>query len=137
MLPSETELQQRFAKQHSWQDRYRQIILLAKCLPSLPETDKQPQYLIQGCENRVWLLAKQAAGKLQLLGDSDGRIVKGLLAILLILAQDKTPSQILAIDFQQQLQQLHIAHELSQSKQVGITNIIKTLRQLAQQALET
>lgn len=38
-----------------WEDKYRQLILLGKQLPALPDECKAQAKEIAGCENRVWL----------------------------------------------------------------------------------
>ena len=44
-----------FSLHQQWEDRYRQLILLAKQLPPLPESLRQNELELTGCENRVWV----------------------------------------------------------------------------------
>lgn len=116
----------------NWQDRYRQIILLAKELPPFPHELCTENNQIDGCENRVWLSCQlQSEQTLTFMGDSEGRIVKGLMAILFILANNKTAQHIVDTDFLGFLQQLNVINELSQSRQLGINNIVERMKQLA------
>ena len=128
MLSQQT-LFELFSKQHNWQDRYRQLIALAKQLPDFPDLKKIESNQIYGCENRVWLTnEKQLDNTFTFQGDSEGRIVKGLLAILIIIANHKTAEQIQAIDFLAILKQLKITDELSQSRLQGIEKIIERIK---------
>ncbi|MBI0038597.1 cysteine desulfurase sulfur acceptor subunit CsdE [Gilliamella sp. B14384H2] len=128
MLSQQT-LFELFSKQHNWQDRYRQLIALAKQLPNFPDIKKIESNQIYGCENRVWLTnEKQLDNTFTFQGDSEGRIVKGLLAILIIIANHKTAEQIKAIDFLAILKQLKITDELSQSRLQGIEKIIERIK---------
>ncbi|WLT06670.1 cysteine desulfurase sulfur acceptor subunit CsdE [Gilliamella apis] len=128
MLSQQT-LFELFSKQHNWQDRYRQLIALAKQLPDFPDLKKIESNQIYGCENRVWLTnEKQLDNTFTFQGDSEGRIVKGLLAILIIIANHKTAEQIKAIDFLAILKQLKITDELSLSRQQGIEKIIESIK---------
>lgn len=128
MLSQQT-LFELFSKQHNWQDRYRQLIALAKQLPDFPDIKKIESNQIYGCENRVWLTnEKQLDNTFTFQGDSEGRIVKGLLAILIIIANHKTAEQIQAIDFLAILKQLKITDELSQSRLQGIEKIIERIK---------
>ena len=128
MLSQQT-LFELFSKQHNWQDRYRQLIALAKQLPDFPDIKKIESNQIYGCENRVWLTnEKQSDNTFTFQGDSEGRIVKGLLAILIITANHKTAEQIQAIDFLAILKQLKITDELSQSRLQGIEKIIERIK---------
>ena len=126
---SEQTLFELFSKQHNWQDRYRQLIALAKQLPDFPDLKKIESNQIYGCENRVWLTnEKQLDNTFTFQGDSEGRIVKGLLAILIIIANHKTAEQIKAIDFLAILKQLKITDELSLSRLQGIEKIIERIK---------
>ena len=126
---SQQDLTKLFLHQHNWQDRYRQLIVLAKQLPPMPEDLKTDENQVNGCENRVWLTCqKQNDNTFIFQGDSEGRIVKGLLAILIIIANHKTAKEIAAIDFQSLLNQLKITDELSQSRLQGLTKLIEYIQ---------
>ena len=126
---SQQDLTKLFLQQHNWQDRYRQLIVLAKQLPPMPEDLKTDENQVNGCENRVWLTyQKQNDNTFIFQGDSEGRIVKGLLAILIIIANHKTAEEIAAIDFQSLLSQLKIIDELSQSRLHGLTKLIELIQ---------
>ena len=74
------------------EDKYRQLIMLGKQLPALPDELKAQAKEIAGCENRVWLGYTVAEnGKMHFFGDSEGRIVRGLLAVLLTAVEGKPP----------------------------------------------
>ena len=126
---SQQNLTKLFLHQHNWQDRYRQLIVLAKQLPTMSEDLKTDENQVNGCENRVWLTyQKQNDNTFIFQGDSEGRIVKGLLAILIIIANHKTAKEIAAIDFQSLLNQLKITDELSQSRLQGLTKLIEYIQ---------
>ena len=126
---SQQDLTKLFLQQHNWQDRYRQLIVLAKQLPPMPEDLKTDENQVNGCENRVWLTyQKQNNNTFIFQGDSEGRIVKGLLAILIIIANHKTAEEIAAIDFQSLLSQLKIINGLSQSRLQGLTKLIERIQ---------
>lgn len=121
-----------FSRLHNWQDRYRQLIVLSKQLPDFPEDQKTDKNQVNGCENRVWLTyQKQSDNTFIFQGDSEGRIVKGLLAILIIMANHKTAKEIDAIDFQAMLNQLKITDELSQSRLQGLTKLIERIQSVS------
>lgn len=120
-----------FSKQHNWQDRYRQLIALSKQLPAFPDDQKTEANQIDGCENRVWLtVKKQPDDSFIFQGDSEGRIVKGLLAVLIMIANNKNAEQIKALDFHAILNQLKIIDELSQSRQQGLDKMVERIKLL-------
>ncbi len=96
---TDATLRQIFAPLNQWEDKYRQLILLGKKLPTLTDERKAQAHEIAGCENRVWLgYEEDAEGRLHFFGDSEGRIVRGLLAVLLTAVEGKTRAGILAQD---------------------------------------
>ena len=66
----------------TWQQKYREIMLLGKTLPLLPDELKIDDALVPGCESKVWMFVEfdLTENALVVIGDSDTRIVKGLLA---------------------------------------------------------
>lgn len=125
-------LQARFALLRSWEDRYRQLILLARELPPLEETLRQPELELSGCENRVWLGGELLPdGTLHFYGDSEGRIVKGLLAVLLTGAEGKRPQEILAGDPLALFNQLNIRDQLSASRASGLDALAQGILRIA------
>ena len=129
---STESLQSLFIPLKQWEDRYRQLIMLGKQLPSLPETFKTEQLEIPGCENRVWLGHDvQPDGTLHFYGDSEGRIVRGLLAVLLTAVEGKTAGQLLAADPLMLFDTLGLRSQLSTSRNTGLTALAKKIEQLA------
>ncbi len=89
-------LQQRFSAFQRWEDRYRQLILLGRELPALNEALKQPEIELRTAKiGYGWVHQRHADGRLHFYGDSEGRIVRGLLAVLASLRlkdRQRTPS---------------------------------------------
>lgn len=126
----------RFDALKLWEERYRQIILLARELPPLPAELKQQKTELAGCENQVWLGGELLEdGTMHYYGDSDGRIVKGLLAILLTGAEGKTPQQIIDSDPLTLFQQLNILEQLSSSRASGLNSLAAGIKNIAQNYL--
>ncbi|HGN2347850.1 TPA: cysteine desulfurase sulfur acceptor subunit CsdE [Proteus mirabilis] len=122
---------QDFQKSKSWEDKYRQLIQLSRKLPALPDELKTTENEIKGCENRVWLgVELNNDGKYHIYGDSDGRIVKGLLAVILTTAENKTAQEIANIDILAIFEQLGLANQISQSRTDGVNAIIARLTSL-------
>lgn len=125
------ELMQDFQKSKSWEDKYRQLIQLSRKLPALPDELKTTANEIKGCENRVWLGVELSNdGKYHIYGDSDGRIVKGLLAVILTTVENKTAQEIANIDILAIFEQLGLANQISQSRTDGVNAIMARLKSL-------
>lgn len=100
-----------------WEDKYRQLILLGKQLPALPDALKAQAKEIAGCENRVWLgHTLHENGTLHFFGDSEGRIVRGLLAVLLTAVEGKTAAELLAHSPMELFDELGLRAQLSASR---------------------
>lgn len=130
---TEAILLQQFSDFQHWEERYRQLIILSRQLPPLPEDLKQHEIEISGCENRVWLGSqKQPGGRLHFYGDSEGRIVKGLLAVLLTINEGKTASEILVQDPLAIFDKLGLKQQLSTSRSSGLDALAAAIRQAAE-----
>ncbi|KNC87985.1 cysteine desulfurase sulfur acceptor subunit CsdE [Trabulsiella odontotermitis] len=115
-------LRQLFTPLQAWEDKYRQLILLGKQLPVLSEELKAQAKEIAGCENRVWLgTVGTTDGKLHFFGDSEGRIVRGLLAVLLTAVEGKSAAELLAQDPLTLFDELGLRAQLSASRSQGLS----------------
>lgn len=132
---TEETLRQQFAPLTQWEEKYRQLILLGKQLPPLPGDLKQADIEIAGCENRVWLgHTRQADGTLHFYGDSEGRIVRGLLAILLTAVEGKTPEQLASKDPLALFDTLGLRAQISASRSQGLDALANAVTQAAREA---
>ncbi|GAB7216729.1 cysteine desulfurase sulfur acceptor subunit CsdE [Dickeya oryzae] len=128
----EAALIARFSACRSWEERYRQLILLSKTLPSLPEAYRQEQIELSGCENRVWLgYQRQTDGTLHFYGDSDGRIVRGLLAIILTAVEGKKAHTLRQNDPLALFDTLGLRTELSASRAGGLAALANRIQEIA------
>ena len=114
-------LRNTFAPLTQWEDKYRQLIMLGKQLPALPDELKAQAKEIAGCENRVWLGYTVAEnGKMHFFGDSEGRIVRGLLAVLLTAVEGKTAAELQAQSPLALFDELGLRAQLSASRSLGL-----------------
>ncbi|APS33632.1 MULTISPECIES: cysteine desulfurase sulfur acceptor subunit CsdE [Serratia] len=121
-----------FSTLKQWEDRYRQLIMLAKRLPPLPEALRSEEIALSGCENRVWLGHQLLEdGTLHFYGDSEGRIVRGLLAVLLTEVEGKTPQQIAALDPLALFDRLALRAQLSATRAGGLAALAAAVKAIA------
>ncbi|AHG19237.1 Fe-S metabolism protein SufE [Chania multitudinisentens RB-25] len=122
----------KFSALKQWEDRYRQLIMLAKQLPPLLAELRQPEIELSGCENRVWLGHQRLEdGSMHFYGDSEGRIVRGLLAVLLTAVEGKTPQQLLADDPLALFDHLALRAQLSVTRASGLEALAAGVKQIA------
>ena len=132
---TEEALRQTFTPLTQWEDKYRQLILLGKQLPALPDDLKARAKEISGCENRVWLgYFIDAEGKLHFYGDSEGRIVRGMLAVLLTAIEGKNAGELLARDPLTLFDELGLRGQLSASRSQGLNALSEAVLTAARES---
>lgn len=117
-------------------ERLQLILESGDDLAPLPEHFKTEENRVRGCQSNVWLVSHISEGgsaRMHFDGDSDGQIVRGLIAVLFSLVNDKTPAEILALDLDGVFKQLHLSRYVSQMRSNGLASMIKRVRDLARQ----
>ena len=127
-----------FALLDDWEDRYRYVIELGRGLAPLPDRLRTGANKVRGCASQVWLASSMREGGpggapvLQYLGDSDAHIVRGLIAILFALYQDKTADEILAADAAGVFSELGLKEHLTPQRSNGFFSMVERIRRDAQ-----
>jgi cysteine desulfuration protein SufE len=112
---------------HGWEDRYRQVIQWGKLLPVMPDALKLDRTLVSGCESQVWLVSEEVNQRWHFCADSDSRIVRGLIAIVLAAFEGKTSIEIREFDMKSYFHQLGLLTHLSPSRGNGLKSIVDTI----------
>ena len=126
----EEDIIEEFAEFDEWLDKYEYIIDLGKSLDSYPEDKKTDEYLINGCQSRVWLDAKMENGVLVFTADSDAIITKGIISLLIRIYSGRTPEEILSSDFSV-VEKIGLKENLSPTRANGLVSMIQTMKKLA------
>ena len=124
---TQDEIREEFEGLTDWMDRYAYIIELGGTLPPLPESEKTPENLIEGCQSRVWIVAEEKDGKVIFRADSDALIVKGIVALLLRVLSDRTPDEILGADLYF-IDSIGLKEHLSPTRCNGLVSMVKQMR---------
>jgi len=113
-------------------DRYRLLIDLGRALEPMPDALKTDSTLVRGCSASVWLYPLPVEdGRLHFLADSNAAITKGIVALVLLAVQDRTPAEILAADIERALEPFDLRNQLSSNRTQGIPNMIALVRETA------
>lgn len=128
-----TAVEETLRNAKSWESRYREIMLLGKQLPKLSDELKTSDYLVKGCESNVWLhyVYDSESEKYHFAADSDAKIVKGLVLIVLVLFNKKTESEIADLNYTAFFNEIDLLKHLSASRSNGITAIIQQIKAIA------
>ena len=103
---------------------------MGKDLGELDPEIKIEKNKISGCQSQVWMHAKINDGKMQIFGDSDAMIVKGLVALLIKVYSNQKPEDILSSppNF---LNQIGIDKHLSPTRKNGLGAMLKQIQLFA------
>jgi cysteine desulfuration protein SufE len=114
-------------------DRYRLLIDLGRELEPMPDALKTDATLVRGCSAAVWVYpVPREDGRLHFLADSNAAITKGIVALILLAVQDRTPGEILATDIEGALARFDLRNQLSSNRTQGVPNMIALVRQTAE-----
>ena len=96
--PVQEEIIEEFSVFDEWLDKYEYLIELSGSLPAIGEEHRNEQFLIRGCQSRVWVDAELRDGKIYFTADSDAIITKGIIALLIRVLSGRTPQEIVDSD---------------------------------------
>jgi cysteine desulfuration protein SufE len=111
-------------------ERYEYIIELGKKLPPLAEAFKTDDFLVKGCQSKVWLRAYEKEGKIYFEADSNTAITKGIVALLVEVLSGLPPKQIIEakLNF---IDAIQLRSHLSSQRSNGLTAMIQRMKAYA------
>ena len=121
------EIIEEFAVFDDWLDKYDYLISLSDSLPAIASEHRTEQYLIQGCQSRVWVDARCEEGKVWFSADSDAIITRGIIALLIRVLNGRTPREILDTELYF-IDAIGLSANLSPTRSNGLLAMIKQMR---------
>ena len=116
-----------FSVFEDWLDRYNYLIELGNDLPEIDPKYRTNEYLINGCQSKVWLHAELNDGKVDFIADSDAIIVKGIVALLMKVLNGRTPDEILENELHF-IDDIGLRQNLSPTRSNGLLAMVKKMR---------
>lgn len=130
-----TKIQQEIVEEFSffdnWEDKYSYIIDLGKNIPLISDEFKTDQYLIEGCQSRVWLYAEHKNDRVYFYADSDAIITKGIIAILIRAFSGQSAEDILSSEVSF-IDRIGLKEHLSPTRANGLVSMISQMKLYAQ-----
>ncbi|WP_417615744.1 SufE family protein [Oceanisphaera sp.] len=131
---TDTDIRALFNSAHGWEARYKELIKLARQLPPLADADKTAANAIHGCESQAWLVSElvreqDGTERWQFHCDSDARIVKGLMAVVLAALNNKSAADIHAFDIEAYFAELQLLPHLSPSRGNGLRAVVEAIKE--------
>jgi cysteine desulfuration protein SufE len=130
--PDAEAIRQQFVAAKGWENQYRLIIQLGKLLPALPAEWQTEENRLKGCESQAWLKGEKSEdGCWHFACDSDARIVRGLIVIVLAALNHQSAKAIQAFDMEAYFTELGLEKHLSPSRGNGLRAIVLAIRDQA------
>jgi cysteine desulfuration protein SufE len=107
--------------------KYEHLIELGKSLPLINQIYKTDEYIIKGCQSKVWLRSELVDGKIVYTGDSDAIITKGMVALLVRVFSNQKPENILNADVSF-IDTIGLKEHLSPTRANGLISMIKQMK---------
>lgn len=124
------EIIDQFSVFDEWLDKYSYLIELSSELPEIQPEHKTDNYLIKGCQSRVWIDAQLKDGKIIFTADSDAIITKGIISLLIKAYNNLTPQEVLDKELYF-IDAIGLSANLSPTRANGLVAMIKQMKMYA------
>lgn len=121
------EIIEEFSLFEDWMDKYNLLIDLGKNLPVIDPGYKTKDYLIEGCQSKVWLHPEFDGEKITFTADSDAIITKGIVALLIRVLSDRTPQEIISSDLWF-IDRIGLRQNLSPTRSNGLLAMVRQIK---------
>ncbi|MFY0730304.1 SufE family protein [Pseudomonas sp. NFX15] len=121
-----------FQNAAGWEQRARLLMQWGERLQALSDAQKIEANRVHGCESQVWLVGELRDGHWQFNANSDARLIRGLVALLLARVNGLSATELQQVDLPDWFNQLGLGRQLSQSRSNGLNAVLQRMRELAQ-----
>lgn len=116
-----------FAVFDDWMDKYNYLIDLGKDLPVIDPKNKIKDFLIEGCQSKVWLYPEFDGEKITFSADSDAIITKGIVSLLIKVLSGRTPEEIMNCELYF-IDRIGLRQNLSPTRSNGLLSMVKQMK---------
>lgn len=120
-----------FEQARGWEQRARLLMQWGDRLEPLDDAQKCEANRVHGCESLVWLVAENDQGQWHFKANSDARLLRGLLALLLVRVQGLPSAELAQVDLRGWFTQLGLERQLSPSRSNGLHAVLQRMAELA------
>ncbi len=110
-----------------WLDRYNYLVELSENLTEMDPGYRTNEYLINGCQSKVWLRSDLEDGKVIFTADSDAIITKGIVSLLIRVLSGHEPQEILDADLTF-IDRIGLRENLSPTRSNGLLAMVKQMK---------
>jgi cysteine desulfuration protein SufE len=110
-----------------WMDKYNLLIDLGKELPVIDPKYKVKDFLIEGCQSKVWLHPEYDGKTIKFTADSDAIITRGIVALLIKVLSDRSPDEIIKTDLYF-IEKIGLRQNLSPTRSNGLLSMVRQMK---------
>jgi len=110
-----------------WMDKYNLLIDLGKELPVIDPRYKVKDFLIEGCQSKVWLHPDFDGTHVTFTADSDAIITRGIVALLIKVLSSRSPDEIIATDLYF-IDKIGLRQNLSPTRSNGLLSMVRQMK---------
>lgn len=116
-----------FSQFEDWMERYELLIDNGKDLPPIDPAHKVKDYLIEGCQSKVWLYPEFDGSEISFSADSDAIITRGIVSLLVRVLSGRTPEEIMNADLYF-IDSIGLRQNLSPTRSNGLLSMVKQMK---------
>jgi cysteine desulfuration protein SufE len=110
-----------------WMDKYNLLIDIGKELPVIDPKYKVKDFLIDGCQSKVWLYPEFDGKLITFTADSDAIITRGIVALLIKVLSNRSPQEIISTDLYF-IDKIGLRQNLSPTRSNGLLSMVRQMK---------
>ena len=108
-------------------DKYNLLIDIGKELPVIDPKFKVKDFLIEGCQSKVWLHPHYDGRVITFTADSDAIITRGIVSLLIKVLTNRTPEEIISADLYF-IEKIGLRQNLSPTRSNGLLSMVRQMK---------
>jgi cysteine desulfuration protein SufE len=116
-----------FSFSDDWMDKYNLLIDIGKDMPVIDPKYKVKDFLIEGCQSKVWLHPVYDGKLISFTADSDAIITRGIVALLIKVLSNRSPEEIIATDLYF-IDKIGLRQNLSPTRSNGLLSMVRQMK---------
>ncbi|HBC79714.1 MAG TPA: Fe-S metabolism protein SufE [Bacteroidales bacterium] len=116
-----------FSLFEDWMDKYNVLIDMGKELPLIDPKFKVKDYLIEGCQSKVWLYPEYDGRVITFKADSDAIITRGIVALLIKVLSGRSPDEIIKTELYF-IDRIGLRQNLSPTRSNGLLSMVRQMK---------
>lgn len=110
-----------------WMDKYNLLIDMGRELPVIDPKYKVKDFLIEGCQSKVWLHPSYDGKLISFTANSDAIITRGIVALLIKVLSNRSPDEIIATDLYF-IDKIGLRQNLSPTRSNGLLSMVRQMK---------